>query len=145
MFYKIRHYAPKDTLVLLYHSIFASFLTYGVSVWGPTHPTLLDPISVLQKKILRVITFSDINAPSTPIFDSLKILKFNDIIPFQIVSFVYECVHNIAPTYFSGYFTKIENIHSIGTGQSNRGDLFALRCNTTQYGLRSIHYSGVRL
>ena len=145
MFYKIRHYAPKDTLVLLYHSIFASFLTYGVSVWGLTHPTLLDPISVLQKKILRVITFSDINAPSTPIFDSLKILKFNDIIPFQIVSFVYECVHSIAPTYFSGYFTKIENIHSIGTRQSNRGDLFALRCNTTQYGLRSIHYSGVRL
>ena len=32
--YKIRHYAPRDTLVLLYHAIFASFLTYGVSTWG---------------------------------------------------------------------------------------------------------------
>ena len=27
LFYKIRHYAPTDTLVLLYHVIFATFLT----------------------------------------------------------------------------------------------------------------------
>ena len=36
-------------------------------------------------------------------------------------------------------------MHDIGTRPSKRGDLFALRCNTTQYGLRSVHYSGVRL
>ena len=145
IFYKIRHYAPKDTLILLYHAVFASFLTYGVSVWGLTYPTLLDPISIVQKKILKIITFSEETAPSAPIFDSLKILKLNDIIIFQIVSFVFECMHNLAPSYFSGYFTSIESVHGIGTRQSKRGDLFALRCNTVQYGLRSIHYSGVRL
>ena len=37
-------------------------------VWGLTYPSLLNPISVLQNKILRVITFSDKNAPSIPIF-----------------------------------------------------------------------------
>ena len=35
-------------------------------------------------------------------------------------------------------------IHSIGTRQSKKGDLYALRCNT-KYGIRSIHYSGVRM
>ena len=58
---------------------------------------------------------------------------------------MFECLHNLAPLYFHGYFTSIERIHNIGTRQSIRGDLFALRCNTTQYGLRSIHYSGIRL
>ena len=29
--------------------------------------------------------------------------------------------------------------------QSMKNDLYAVSCNTTQYGLRSIHYSGVRL
>ena len=116
-----------------------------MSAWGLTYPSLLNPISVLQKKIVRVLSFSDKNAPSTPTFDSLKVLKFNDMITMHIVSFVYECVDNLSPAYFSNYLTWIENVHSFGTGQSKRGDSFALRYNTTQYGLRSIHYSGVRL
>ena len=114
-------------------------------MWGLTYPSLLNPISGLQNKILRVITFSDKNAPSIPISHSLKVLRFNDIITTHIVSFVYECVHNLSPAYFSNFFIWIENVHSFSTRQSKRGDLFALRCNTTQYGLRSIHYSGVRL
>ena len=116
------------------HAIFAPFLAYSVSVWGLTYPSLSIQF-LLQTKILRVITFSDKNAPSTSIFDSLKVLKFNDMITMHIVS----------PAYFSNYFTWIENVHSFGTRQSRRGELFALRCNTTQYGLRSVHYSGVRL
>ena len=88
LFYKIRHYAPRDTLVLLYHAIFASFLTYGVSTWGLTYPSLLEPIAIFQKKVMRSITF---NENTTPIFDTLQILKFNDVILLQITSFVYEC------------------------------------------------------
>ena len=145
LFYKIRHYSPQDTLMLLYHAIFAPFLTYGVSVWRLTYPSMLDSISALQKKTLRIVTFSDKRAPSSLIFDCLQVLKFSDIIFLHVVSFVFECVHNLAPTYFRNYFTSIQSIHDIGTRQSLKGDLFALRCNTTQYGLRSIHYSGVRL
>ena len=124
--------------------IYAPFLSYGVSVWGLTLPSLLDSVSILQKKVSRIIVFSEKTAPSAPIFDSLRILKLNDIITYQITSFVFECMHNLAPSYFHG-FTSTERIHNIGTRQSIRGELFALRCNTTQYGLRSIHYSGVRL
>ena len=51
---------------------------------------------------------------------------------------------NVPITYFSNYFTSIENVHSFGTRQSKRGNLLALPCNTTQYGLQSVHYSGVR-
>ena len=145
LFYKIRNYAPQDTLMLLYHAIFAPFLTYGVSAWGLTYPSMLDSISALQKKTLRIVTFSDKTAPSLPIFDGLQVLKFSDIIFLLIVSFVFECVHNLAPTYFRNYFTSIQSIHDIGTRQSLKGDLFALCCNTTQYGPRSIHYTGVRL
>ena len=34
MFFKIRR-----VLVFLYYSLFASFLQYGIVVWGPTHDT----------------------------------------------------------------------------------------------------------
>ena len=64
LFYKIQHYAPTDTLTLLYHGIFAPFLSYGLSVWGLTYPSLLEPFTVLQKKILKIMSFSEINASS---------------------------------------------------------------------------------
>ena len=145
LFYKIRHYAPTDTLTLLYHSIFAPFLSYGLSVWGLTYPSLLEPITVLQEKILKIMSFSEINASSGPLFDRLQILKLNDMFQLQVTSFVYECANNIASAYFRNYFTKINTIHGINTRQSIKNDLYAVSCNTTQYGLRSIHYSGVRL
>ena len=37
-------------LLLLYHAIFAPFLAYGVPVRGLTYPSLLNLISVIQKK-----------------------------------------------------------------------------------------------
>ena len=86
---------------------FAPFLSYGVSVWDLTHPSLLDPVSFF-------IVFIKNAAPSAPMFDSFLILKFNDIATYQIASFVFECVHHLVLSYFSGYFISIETIHSIG-------------------------------
>ena len=68
-----------------------------------------------------MIVFSEKTASSAPIFDNLCILKLNDIITYQITSFVFECVHSLDPSYFHGYFTSIERIHNIGTQQSTRG------------------------
>ena len=126
LFYKIRHYAPTETLILLYHGIFAPFLSYGLPVWGSTYPSLLDPITVLQKRILKIITFNEITAPSGPLFDSLQILKLSDLFQLQVAGFVYECINSLAPIYFKNYFTSIQTVHGIGTRQACKGDLHAL-------------------
>ena len=47
--------------------------------------------------------------------------------------------------YFRNFFTSIDSTDNFGNRQSSKGDLHAVRCDTTQYRLRSIHYSGVRL
>ena len=99
LFYKIQHYAPIETLILLYHGISAPFLSYGLPVWCSTYPSLLDSITVLQKRILKIITFNEITAPSGPLFDSLQILKLNDLFQLQVASFVYECINSLAPIY----------------------------------------------
>ena len=103
-----------------------------------------DPITVLQERILKIITFSEITAPSRPLFDSLQILKLNDLFQLQVASFVYECINSLAPIFLKNYFTSIHTVHGIGTRQTWKGDLYN-QCNTTQYGIRSINYSGVRL
>ena len=128
--------------MLLYYAIFAPFLTYGVSVWGLSYPSMLDYISAPQEKILRIVTFSD-KKLHHHLF--LIVCKFSDILILYIVSFVFECVHSLAPTYFRNYFTSIQSIHNIGRRQSQKGDLSALYCNTTQYRLCSINFTGVWL
>ena len=105
----------------------------------------IDPTFVLQKKVLKIITFNNVIASSAPLFDALQILKLNDIFKLQVTSFVYECLNNLVRIYFREYFVSIHSVHNIGTRQSKKGDLFALCCNTTQYGLRSIHYLGVHI
>ena len=56
-----------------------------------------------------------------------------------------ECINSLAPIYFKNYFTSIHTVHGIGTHQVRKTDLYALRCNTTQYDIRSINYSGICL
>ena len=70
LFYKIRHYSPLDTLVLLYHGLFAPFISY-VSDWGLTYQSMIETVSVIQKRIMKVITFNEMIVHLTPIFYSL--------------------------------------------------------------------------
>ena len=51
LFCKIHHYAPIDTLILLYYGLFEPFLSHGVSVWGSAYPTYTDPIFITEKNI----------------------------------------------------------------------------------------------
>ena len=64
-----------------------------------------------------IITFSDKTAPSSPAVDCLQALRFSDTIILHIVSFVFECVHNLTIIYFTNYFTSTGSIHSICTKQ----------------------------
>ena len=130
LFYKIRHYAPLETLKLLYYGIFFPFISHGVQVWGLTYPTYLNKVFILQKKIIKCVTFNDIMVPSSPLFHQLEFLKLSGINDLQIVSFVYECINGLAPQYFENFFTSLCSKYSIGTRQSKKGNLFLERQNT---------------
>ena len=146
LFYKIRHYASLDILKLLYHCIFYPFLMYGIHVLGLTFNSYLEPISILQKKVLKSIACSDMMAPSMPPFHDLQLLKLNDIHNnLHISLFVYECVSGLSPAYFADFLNLLSNKHTFMIRQSTKGNLFLERRNTDQYGIRSIQFSGVKL
>ena len=110
-FFKIRHYVTPETLELLYYSLFFSFISYGISVWGLTHPSTLDPLYKLQKKVVRAITFSDRDTHSTPLFHQLRLLKLNDIHTLNLLCFVYECKHHTPIKFFKNYFIPLFSVH----------------------------------
>ena len=135
---------------MLYYSLVYPFLIYGVQVWGLTYPTYLKPVTTLQKRLARILTFSEPVSHSEPLLKSLNLLKFNDIIHSEILSFVYQWFHKLVPfffclDFFQDFFKPISSIHDYPTRQSLNENLFIKSVRTTQYGIRSLHYTGSNL
>ena len=49
--FKLRHFVTTKILISVYYAIIYPFLLYGITVWGSTSKTLLNPLHVLQKKL----------------------------------------------------------------------------------------------
>ena len=140
----MRHLLPKNVLVSLYNSLFASFLQYGIVVWGLTYNSYIKPIFTLQKKAVRAIAFENCYAPSSPNFLDLQLLKLQDLFELKLLSFVYESVHEISPSCFHGFFNLVSNVHQHHTRQAAKSDIFLTRKFTLQYGLKSVRYAGAK-
>ena len=65
---KIRHYVDVKILVQLYHAIIFPFLSYSCIVWGNTYDRNIKPLQIIQKKAIRLITFSNFDAHTSPLF-----------------------------------------------------------------------------
>ena len=73
----------------------------------------IPPEILLQKKALHTITFSQCDSPSSPLFKSLQVIKFYDLVTFHIATFMYKFHNQLLPTAFHSLFTKVTNIHNI--------------------------------
>ena len=145
IFFKIRHFVTLDTLKLLYYSLFCSFTSYGISVWGLTHPTTLVSLFRIQKKIIRTISFSDKYARSSPLFQRLEILKLNDLHTFNLLCFVFQHNQVTSTGPFQNYFVPLTSVYNYNTRKASKGDMSVSGINTTLYGKRTAKYTGTIL
>ena len=58
---RIRHWVPVEHYQKIYHALFESHLTYGISVWGGVCTTKMDAIFTVQKHCIRIL-FGDYDA-----------------------------------------------------------------------------------
>ena len=65
---KARHYLPLKTLQNIDYTMIYPYLMYCNAVWTNTYPTRLRPIYMIQKKIVRIVTFSKYREETRPIF-----------------------------------------------------------------------------
>ena len=89
----------------LYCSLIYPFLTYGLSVWGNTYSTTLRLLLNLQKRAIRITTFSKPDEHSEPLFKALGILNLTDLVILHNTLFMYQYHNNLLPTSFKN-FTK---------------------------------------
>ena len=64
----IHTYIHTYILINLYYSLVYPYLIYGLVAWGNTYSSSINPLYILQKKVVRLMTFSIFYEHSNPLF-----------------------------------------------------------------------------
>lgn len=143
MISKLRHLVPINILVSLYYSLIYPYLVYGVVAWGNTYETTVNPLFILQKRAIRLMTFSDYRDHSNPLFIHLNILKFHDLIKFQTAIFMHDFHHSNLPTVFNSFFSRVNCRHNYNTRLAANSS-YSLPRARTNYGLFNIRFAATK-
>ena len=82
----------------LNNSLLLPYINYCSLIWASTYASYLKPLYVLQKKAVRVITFSPPRTPSKPLFSKQNILSLYSIYKFHVPCFVFSHFNSLLPT-----------------------------------------------
>ena len=125
---------------MAYYSLVHPHLQYCLSSWGSASPTALNPLIKLQKKVIRIMTHSEFNASTTPLFQQLKILKLSDMHKLEVSKFMYKIVNNLSPI-DSSHLVPLSQVHNYNTRHSTNGYYFIPR-TATSLGKKSLKVLG---
>ena len=137
--YRIRHFVSRKVLVLLYNAFILPHITYGLEVWGAAHKTHLNPILVLQKRIVRAITFKHFRHHADPLFYELRILDVYKEYNYLIGLFMHDLLNNNLPHLIIDYVSFLS--HSYNTRNKAKCNLENPKIKTS-VGKQSITYAG---
>ena len=93
--YRLRNTISRNTARTIYLGIGLPYLNYGSIAWGSCSVSLLNSLSITQKKIVRNIMKKSRREHSNPLFAELKLLKLTDIIKVNSVMFIYKSLNNL--------------------------------------------------
>jgi hypothetical protein len=111
---KLRYYVTFNILLQLYYSLIYPFLTFGTIVWGNTYESSLKSLVLLQKRVVRIITFSRYDEHTSPLFKNLGLLKLFDIIKMSNLLFMHDFYTNRLPTIFNIFsFSLVINTSTV--------------------------------
>ena len=101
----------------------------------------MEPLLKLQKKMVRIITGSKSLSHTAPLFNELKISRFDRLYYISAQMFIYKFYHKILPDIFTNFYTCNSDIHSYNTRQQLCYHVPKTRLTQTS---RNIRYTGVK-
>ena len=130
-----------ESLKNLYYSFLYPYLIYCNQVWGSACKTNIEPLFILQKNALRIITGVHPRSPSEPWFCQLKFLNCENIFKYLVGRLMYRVYHEELTT-LQFPFIKNSDIHMHGTRQTGHYHIPLCRTNL---GKSSLRYFGALL
>ena len=139
---KLRHFVPQPVLKTIYYAIFHSHLSYASIVWGQSL-SQNSRIGKLQKKCLRIISFSNFNAETQPLFANLGIPRLQNWIFKCNITLVYETLNKISPVALQSILNFKTLSHQHDTRNRSLKLLERRKAKTLNFGLKSIQYQSL--
>ena len=136
---KLRHYIPLEVLISIYYSLFHSHISYGAVVWGQNIKSN-SRLCILQKKAVRIITFSRHDSHSKPLFIETKIPFFTEFIFKLNVMLVHQTLNKITPITIQNILRFTPLTHQYPTRNRSLQLLLKPKAKTLSFGLNSISY-----
>ena len=113
-------------------------------MWGydilTCEETSLQPLLLLQKRAIRIITFSSFSRHTSLLFKDLNAIKLFDEVT---AVFMYKFKNQLLPTNFNVFFTSIKETHDYNTRLSSRMT-YALSKTRTNYGIFVLDIKALR-
>jgi len=159
LLYKIRYFVDVKIIKTLYYSLVFPHLIYGIEVWGSADELHLNKLLVLQKKIVRLICYSDKRqadysfSPCNPLFYKLEFHKIHDIFKINLSKFIFKCLNKLTPVNFHSWFhlTSVLNRYNTRSKFVNIDNnietktLFVPTARTSHCGLKLLKVLGPKI
>jgi hypothetical protein len=102
---KMRKFVNDKMLCILYYSFVYPYIHYCIEIWGKAYNTHLNSILKLQKRAVRILTYSLPQSHSDPLFRKLKILPVHQVYVYNVSQFMYKFYDKTLPSTFANFFT----------------------------------------
>eukprot|EP00733_Pompholyxophrys_punicea_P000178 Pompholyxophrys_punicea_v1_NODE_29_length_5159_cov_28.459444.p1 type:complete len:946 gc:universal NODE_29_length_5159_cov_28.459444:3022-185(-) len=145
-FWTVRQFAPLSLLVQLYNSLVLPHLSYALVVWGSCNPsaTYLLPLQRLQKRLVRIMTFSHPSAASAPLFQRTQILPIHLLCNYHLSTLAFSLLQrpSLTSKYGTDQLLPARHVHGHNTRFSASGSIhevrgmhYANKCNVKHHAL----------
>ena len=128
--YRVRSFLTKSSLRKLYFSYIYPYLIYCIEIWGISPQSHLRPLLLLQKKIVRIMTFSTYYAHTDPLFKDLNILTIDKLVVHRIGIAMYKINNGLFPSVLNDLYKKNNVIHDHNTRTK---DMFRVSLGTQTF------------
>ena len=98
--YRTRNCLTKKSLLNLYYFYIYPYLIFCIEIWGISPQTHLNPLLLMHKKIIRIMTFTSYHAHTAPIFRDLEKLTIDKLIVHRIGVVMYKFNNGFLPEVF---------------------------------------------
>ena len=106
---RTRHLLFRNTLLYLYNSLIKPHFTYCISTWGNTSKTHTSKLTILQKKVVRIISYADFHAHTKLLLFKLNILTVVHLYQYAVCKVIYNSLHGTVPIILRSMFEKNRN------------------------------------
>ena len=126
----MRHYVSVQVLKNIYYALINSYLRYGLMAWGNASTDVLQPLTVITNRAVRIMSFAPLGRIDTqPIFKHFQLLNVDNTFLLETAKFIYKLKNSLIPSVLvANHFTRTRTTPAIN---SNGTYSLRPRSNTT--------------